>query len=120
VATKKTFLTVRWQAPSYPTHTALDVVYPGFLFAGSTVDSRIDRYEVQQYEEALNSYMNLGYVYEPQVRFRVRDDVIANIRIRAILRDETKTKWAVSGTFSLYGFTADFSDPNNILFLGII
>lgn len=111
---------VRWGAPTAPAFTALDAVLPGNIFTDSTPDSRIDRYELEVLDPLLGGYLNRGFFYETQAEFQAADLEDARVRIRAILRDETKTPWAYSGTFVLSMFQALFSDPNNAVFLSFI
>lgn len=111
---------VRWNAPVAPVFTALDAVIAGFIFTDQTPDSRIDRYELEVHDPILGGYLSRGYYYETQAEFAAADLDNARVRIRAILRDGTKTPWAYSGTFVLSGFKALFGDPTNVLFLSIV
>jgi len=111
---------VRWTAPVAPVFTCLDAVIPGFIFTDQNSDSRIDRYELEVLDPVLGGYLSRGYFYETQAEFQAADLQDARVRIRAILRDETKTPWIYSGTFVLSGFQALFGDPTNVLFLSIV
>lgn len=111
---------VSWEAPSYPEHTSLDVVFPGFLFGSDLPDGRVERYEVERYDEIEDDYFPVGVTYAPKAEFG--SDVLENVRvrIRTILRDGTITPWTYSGLFSLYGMTAEFESPNSTLLLSFI
>lgn len=111
---------VRWGAPLAPAYTVLDSIFAGEIFTDQTPDSRIDRYELEVLDPILGGYVNRGYYYETQAEFQAADLEDARVRVRAILRDETKTPWAYSGTFVLSMFRALFSDPVNAVFLSFI
>lgn len=111
---------VTWEPPSFPTLTALDSFFPGYLFGGSTIDENVDFYELQVFDPTLDIYLNKGYFYSAQAAFPVSDLTDAKVRIRAILKDGTKTSWSTTGSINLFSFEPIFSDSRNIIFLSFV
>ncbi len=115
-----TQVTVTWESPSQMLQGALDYVFGGSLFSATTRDFFVDRYEVELYNIASNRYINQGYFYTPQADLMVGTLDHVKVRIRAILRDETKAPWVESGTLTLSMFQADFSESDNAIFLSMV
>lgn len=120
MSTVNNTIIVTWDPPSYPEHTSLDVVYPGFLFGTNLPDARVDRYEVERYDEIEDAYVSVAVTYTPRAEFSSDVFETARVRIRSILRDGTITPWTYSGFSSLYGMTAEFESPNSTLLLSFI
>lgn len=99
---------------------ALDYVFSASLFSTEVEDTSIDRYELELYSTRLRKYINQGYLYATQADLDVGDVENVKVRIRAILRDETKTSWVESGTLVLSTFAAIFADSDNTLFLSFV
>ena len=68
----------------------------------------------------IEQYVNQGYFYKPQADITVADSENVKIRIRALLRDETKTPWVESGTLILSTTQFDFAEPDNSILLGFV
>tara|TARA_Y100000289_G_scaffold59387_1_gene65426 strand:+ start:6265 stop:6630 length:366 start_codon:yes stop_codon:yes gene_type:complete len=119
-ANPNNLMTITWDAPSFPAYATCDAVVPGFLFGGEELDSSVERYEIEVYNNILHAYVNKGYFYTNQAEFRAADLGDAKVRIRAITRENIKSDWAESGTFSLYGFTTYFGDVRNTIFLSFV
>ena len=119
-ANPEALMTITWEAPTFPSYSTCDAIIPGFLFGGDEPDSTVERYEIEVFNKLLDSYINKGYFYTNQAEFRAADLGDVKVRIRAITREDIKSDWAESGTFSLYGFTTYFGDVRNTIFLSII
>ena len=113
-------VSVAWKAPSQLIQGALDYVFPGSLLSVEVPDSSIDRYELELYNTQLDEYVNQGYFYNTEADITVADADNVKVRIRALLRDETKTDWVESGTLILSTFVVDFANKDNSIFLGFI
>lgn len=113
-------VTVFWEAPVQLAQGALDYVFGASLFSAELPDSSVDRYELELYSTRLRKYINQGYLYATQADLDVGDVENVKVRIRAILRDETKTSWVESGTLVLSSFAAIFADSDNTLFLSFV
>ena len=119
-ANPEALMTITWEAPSFPTYATCDSIVPGYIFGGDTPDPSVERYEVEVFNSLLDAYINKGYFYTTQAEFRAADLGDAKVRIRAITRENIKSDWAESGTFSLYGFTTYFGDSRNTIFLSFV
>ena len=113
-------VSISWDPPSRLVQGSLDYVFAGSLVSTEVADLSVDRYEVELYSTTLSDYVSQGYVYVPQADIFVGDVDNVKVRIRALLRDETKTPWVESGTLTLSQFQADFDEPDNAIFLSII
>lgn len=113
-------LTVFWDPPSQLTQGALDYVLAGSAFSSDVPDTSVDRYEVELYNSVLGIYESQGYFYTPQADLTLGDAASGKVRIRAILRDGTKTNWATSGTLILSMFATVFADSDNTVFLSFV
>jgi hypothetical protein len=113
-------LTVFWEAPSQLAQGALDYIFAGSAFSSEVIDTSVDRYEVELYNTVLNIYETQGYFYTPQADLTLGDAASGKVRIRAILRDGTKTNWATSGTLILSMFATTFADSDNAVFLSFV
>jgi hypothetical protein len=113
-------VTVFWEAPVQLAQGALDYVFGASLFSAELPDSSVDRYELELYNTSLRKYINQGYVYSARADLDVGDVENVKVRIRAILRDETKTSWVESGTLVLSSFAAIFADSDNAVFLSFV
>jgi hypothetical protein len=113
-------VSISWDPPSRLVQGSLDYVFAGSLVSTEVADLLVDRYEVELYSTPLNDYVGQGYFYVPLADIFVGDVDNVKVRIRALLRDETKTPWVVSGTLTLSQFQADFDEPDNAIFLSII
>jgi hypothetical protein len=109
-----------WEAPSYLPYVTLDSVYSGQLFSQSIDDDRIDYYEVDRFDDIEQEWMSIGQPRTPRVEFNAEDFDNATVRIRAVLRDGTKTPFVTSGEFQLFGMVAEFSNVNNLTLLSFI
>jgi len=98
----------------------LDYVFAGSLVSVEIPDTNIDRYELELYNTQLQQYINQGYFYREQADITVADSANVKIRIRALLRDETKTPWVESGTLILSTTQFDFAEPDNSILLGFV
>ena len=119
-ANPEALMTITWEAPTFPAYSTCDAIIPGFVFGGEEVNPTVERYEVEVFNNLFNAYINKGYFYTNQAEFRAADLGDAKVRIRAITREDIKSDWAESGTFSLYGFTTSFGETRNTIFLSII
>ena len=119
-ANPEQLITIFWEPPSFPAYSTCDAIVPGFIFGGDVIDSTVDRYEVEVFNNLLDAYINKGYFYTTQAEFRAADLGDAKVRIRAITRDDIKSDWAESAKFSLYGFTTYFGDSRNTIFLSFV
>jgi len=113
-------VTVFWDPPSRLVQGTLDYIFAGSLVSTDVADASVDRYEVELYSTTLRAYVGQGYFYVPQADILVGDVDNVKVRIRALLRDETKTPWVESGTLTLSQFQANFDEPDNVIFLSII
>lgn len=116
---------IRWQALTFRPYTITDSVVPGLEFGQEQSDSRLEHYEVERQfndDEDLNSdeWYSLGTFTSPTCSVQTLFERAVRVRIRAVLRDGSRTEWAYSSWFSLFGMTADFADFNNALFLGFV
>lgn len=111
-------VTVFWQAIQQLNQGALDFVFSGSLFSVELPDTSVDRYELELFSTVYRKYISQGYFYSPRADLIVGDLDNVKVRIRALLRDETKTPWVESGTLILSTF--DFSDKANTLFLSFV
>ena len=119
-ANPEALMTITWEAPTFPAYATCDAIIPGFIFGGDELDATVERYEVEVFNKLLGAYINKGYFYTNQAEFRAADLGDAKVRIRAITREDIKSDWAESGTFSLYGFTSYFGDIRNTIFLSFV
>ena len=119
-ANPEALMTINWEAPTFPAYGTCDAIVPGFLFGGDALNPSVERYEVEVFNSLFNAYINKGYFYTTQAEFRAADLGDAKVRIRAITRENIKSDWAESGTFSLYGFTTYFGDSRNTIFLSFV
>ena len=101
-------------------HGTLDFIFAGSLFSAEIPDTNIDRYEIELYNTELQQYVSQGYFYRTQADITVADSANVKIRIRALLRDETKTPWVESGTLILSTTQLDFAEPDNSILLGFV
>jgi hypothetical protein len=113
-------LTVFWEPPSQLAQGALDFIYAGSAFSSEVPDTSVDRYEVELYSEVLGRYESQGYFYTTQADLTLGDAASGKVRIRAILRDGTKTNWVTSGTLILSMFATTFADSDNAVFLSFV
>lgn len=113
-------ITISWEAPTRPGYGTLDAILPGFFFGGDEPINTVDRYEVELFNQTLDTYINKGFFYTTEAEFTAGDLGDAKMRIRAITRSGTKSEFVESGTFSLYGFTSIFSDTRNTIFLSFV
>jgi len=113
-------LTVFWEAPSQLAQGALDYIFAGSAFSSEVPDTSVDRYEVELYSEVLGRYESQGYFYTTQADLTLGDAASGKVRIRAILRDGTKTNWVTSGTLILSMFATTFADSDNAVFLSFV
>jgi hypothetical protein len=113
-------LTVFWEPPSQLAQGALDFIYAGSAFSSEVPDTSVDRYEVELYSEVLGRYESQGYFYTTQADLTLGDAASGKVRIRAILRDGTKTNWVTSGTLILSMFATIFADSDNAVFLSFV
>lgn len=113
-------VTAFWDPPTRLVEGSLDYIFAGSLFSAELTDFSVDRYEVELYSTSLKQYIGQGYFYRPQADLFVGDVDNVKVRIRALLRDETKTPWVESGTLTLSQFQADFAETDNAIFLSII
>lgn len=111
-------ITVSWNSLQRLEQGALDSIFPGSLFSIELPDTAVDRYELEVFSSIYDKYINQGYFYSPRADLIVGDLDNVKVRIRALLRDETKTPWVESGTLILSTF--DFSDRANTLFLSFV
>lgn len=111
---------VFWEAPMQLVPGTLDYVFAGSLVSVEIPDTNIDRYELELYNTELQRYVNQGYFYREQADITVADSANVKIRIRALLRDETKTPWVESGTLILSTTQFDFAEPDNSILLGFV
>lgn len=118
--TSDTRITVFWEPPIQIALGSLDHVFSGLLFAAELSDPFVDRYELELYSQVLRRYINQGYFYSPQADISIDDSENVKVRIRAILRDETKTPWVESGTLILSMFAPIFADSDNTVFLSFV
>ena len=109
-----------WEAPSYLPYVTFDSVFGGHLFSQSVTDDRIDYYEVDRFDDIEQEWMTVGQPRSPRVEFSAEDFDNATVRIRAVLRDGTKTPFVTSGEFQLFGMVAEFSNVNNLTLLSFI
>jgi len=113
-------VSVFWEAPTQIVQGSLDYVLAGSLFSAEIPDTNIDRYELELYNTQLQQYVSQGYFYRPEADITVADSANVKIRIRALLRDETKTPWVESGTLILSTTQFDFAEPDNSILLGFV
>lgn len=113
---------VRWQELRYRPFTINDIIIPGLDFSQELTDPRLEYYEVERQfiDDDEDDWVSLGSFMSTFCTISAAFERAVKVRIRAVLRDGTRTAWAYSGWFSLYGMTADFSEVNNALFLGFI
>lgn len=111
---------IEWEPPSLIPFSALDAAVFGHIFSFDLPDPNIDYYEVERLNEDESIYVSVGMTYIPQIEFTADIYDNARVRIRSVLRDGTKTPWAYSGNFPLYGMRADFGNTNNTLLLSFI
>tara|TARA_R100001198_G_C5185877_1_gene180542 strand:- start:407 stop:766 length:360 start_codon:yes stop_codon:yes gene_type:complete len=114
----QTRVSISWSAIQELNQGALDFIFSGSLFSIELPDPTIDRYELELFSSHYQKYINQGYFYAPRADLVVADSENVKVRIRALLRDETKTPWVESGTLILSTF--DFSDAANTLFLSFV
>jgi len=119
-ANPEQLITISWEAPSSPGYSTCDAIVPGFIFGTDELDSTVERYELEVFNNLLGIYVNKGYFYTNQAEFRAADLGDAKVRIRAITRENIKSDWAESARFSLYGFTTYFGDTRNTIFLSFV
>ena len=113
-------LTVFWEPPSQIALGPLDYIFAGAAFSTDVPDTSVDRYEVELFNTVLDTYESQGYFYTPQADLTLADAASGKVRIRAILRDGTKTNWATSGTLILSMFASIFADSDNAVFLSFV
>ena len=113
-------VSVFWEAPTRLVQGALDYIFAGSLVSSEIPDTNVDRYELELYNTKIEQYVNQGYFYKPQADITVADSENVKIRIRALLRDETKTPWVESGTLILSTTQFDFAEPDNSILLGFV
>ena len=111
-------VTVTWDSLQQLNQGPFDFIFSGSLFSVEIPDTSVDRYELEVYSSFYRKYLNQGYFYSPRADLIVGDSENVRVRIRALLRDETKTPWVESGTLILSTF--DFSDAENTLFLSFV
>jgi hypothetical protein len=116
---------VRWEPLVFRQYTITDSLFPGTQFGQEQPDPRFDHFEVErQFNEEEEpddaEWYSLGTFSSPTCSIQTLFERAVKVRIRAVLRDGSRTDWAYSGWFSLFGMTADFADFNNALFLGIV
>ena len=109
-----------WQAPSLFPFVALDPVVPGGFFSEGIPDPNIDHYEVDRFEQEEREWISVGNPRTARVEFPAEHFENATVRIRAVLRDGTKTPFITSGNFLVFSMVADFSSLNNIILLSFI
>jgi len=113
-------LTVFWEPPFKLVSGALDYIFPGSAFSTEVPDTLVDRYEVELYNDVLGRYESQGYFYTTQADLTLGDAASGKVRIRAILRDGTRTNWVTSGTLILSMFATTFADSDNAVFLSFV
>ena len=113
-------VSIFWEPPSQLVQGALDYILAGSLVSVEIPDTNVDRYELELFNTKIDQYVNQGYFYKPQADITVADSVNVKIRIRALLRDETKTPWVESGTLILSTTQFDFAEPDNSILLGFV
>jgi hypothetical protein len=113
-------LTVFWEPPFKLVPGALDHIFPGSAFSTEVPDTSVDRYEVELYSDVLGRYESQGYFYTTQADLTLSDAASGKVRIRAILRDGTRTNWVTSGTLILSMFATTFADSDNAVFLSFV
>lgn len=114
---------IRWKSLTYRPYTITDSLFPGTQFGQEQPDNRLDYFEVErQYtdEEDEDEWQAVGSFAAPLCSLQTQFERAVKVRIRAVLRDGTRTEWAYSPWFSLFGMTAEFSDFSNALFLGFV
>jgi len=109
-----------WEAPSLIPFVALDAVYPGSLFSEALPDPNVDYYEVDRYLQDEQEWISVGNPRTPRGEFPAEHFENATVRIRAVLRDGTKTPFITSGNFLVFSMVADFESLNNIILLSFI
>ena len=117
--TRRTIV-AEWEAPSLFPYVALDPVVPGGLFSEPIPDPNIDHYEVDRFEQEEREWISVGNPRTPRVEFPAEHFENATVRIRAVLRDGTKTPFITSGNFLVFSMVADFESLNNIILLSFI
>ncbi|MAO76139.1 MAG: hypothetical protein CL699_07570 [Chloroflexi bacterium] len=113
-------IVAEWEPPSIIPYAALDPVCPGALFVDSLPDPNIDHYEVDRYDQDELEWLSVGNPRTPRVEFPAEHFENATVRIRAVLRDGTKTPFITSGNFLVFSMVADFESLNNIILLSFI
>jgi len=114
---------IRWKSLTYRPYTITDSLLPGTQFGQEQPDNRLDYFEVErQYtdDEDEDEWQAVGSFMAPLCSIQTQFERAVKVRIRAVLRDGTRTEWAYSSWFSLFGMTAEFSDFSNALFLGFV
>lgn len=115
---------VRWQSLTYRPYTVTDTLLPGTQFGQEQPDPRLNYFEVERQfadeEEEGDEWQSVGSFTSPICSIQTQFERAVKVRIRAVLRDGTRTEWAYSPWFSLFGMTAEFSDFSNALFLGFV
>ena len=109
-----------WEAPSLFPFAALDPIIPGGLFSAGIPDPNVDHYEVDRYEQEEEEWISVGNPRTPRVEFPAEHFENATVRIRAVLRDGTKTPFVTSENFLVFSMVADFESSNNTILLSFI
>ena len=117
--TRRTVI-AEWEAPSLFPFAALDPIIPGGLFSAGIPDPNIDHYEVDRYEQEEQEWISVGNPRTPRVEFPAEHFENATVRIRAVLRDGTKTPFVTSENFLVFSMVADFESSNNTILLSFI
>jgi len=114
---------VNWVGIEYRPFVITDLVIPGTTIAQSLPDDRLDYYELEKqfFDDSPDEWSNTEKLSVTQVQLSADFERAVKVRIRAVLRDGSRTAWAYSNWFPLYGFEAFFTDYlNNSIFLGIV
>ena len=108
-----------WEPPvSFP-HAPLDVVFYGGLFSIGVTDDNVDHYEVDRFDVDEKEFMTIGYPRTPRIEFPAEDFENATVRIRAVLKNGSKTPF-MTATFLVFSMVAEFESPNNTILLSFI
>lgn len=108
-----------WEPPvNYP-HSPLDVVFPGGLFSVGIPDESVDHYEVERFDSSERLFMTVGAPRSPRIEFSAENFENATVRIRAVLKNGSKTPF-ITSTMLVFSMVADFTSPNNTILLSFL
>lgn len=114
---------VNWTGLEYRPFVITDVVIPGSTFAVAITDERLDYYELEKqfFEDESDEWSGTERFSDTRAQLSSDYERAVKVRIRAVLRDNSRTAWIYSNFFPLYGFTASYNEYlNNSIFLGIV